>query len=46
MGAGPGIVIQQFQTTAGPVDYALFANRKAVGVVVNEFFNKKDKLLI
>lgn len=33
LGAGPGIAIQEFSTNAGPVDYALFVNRKAVGVV-------------
>ena len=33
LGAEPGIAIREFQTKAGPVDYALFANRKAIGVV-------------
>jgi len=33
LGAGPGIAIREFQTKAGPVDYALFANRKAIGVI-------------
>ena len=33
LGAGPGIAIREFNTNAGPVDYALFANRKAIGVV-------------
>ena len=33
LGAGPGIAIREFHTKAGPVDYALFANRKVIGVV-------------
>jgi type I restriction enzyme R subunit len=33
LGAAPGIAIREFPTNAGPVDYALFADRKAVGVV-------------
>ncbi len=33
LGAGPGIAIREFHTKAGPVDYALFANRKAIGVI-------------
>lgn len=33
LGAGPGVAVREFPTNAGPVDYALFANRKAVGVV-------------
>ena len=33
LGAGPGIAIREFQTKTGPVDYALFANRKAIGVI-------------
>jgi len=33
LGAGPGIAIREFSTKVGPVDYALFANRKAIGVI-------------
>jgi len=33
MGAGLGIAVREFQTKAGPVDYALFVGRKAVGVI-------------
>lgn len=33
LGASPGVAIREFPTNAGPVDYALFANRKAIGVV-------------
>jgi len=33
LGAGPGIAIREFPIKVGPVDYALFANRKAIGVV-------------
>lgn len=33
LGAGPGIAVREFPTKAGPVDYALFTNRKAVGVL-------------
>ncbi len=33
MGAGLGIAVREFQTKAGPVDYALFVDRKAVGVI-------------
>jgi len=29
----PGIAIREFNTNVGPVDYALFANRKAIGVI-------------
>ena len=33
LGAGPGVAIREFHTKVGPVDYALFANRKAIGVI-------------
>ena len=33
MSAGLGIAVREFQTKAGPVDYALFVERKAVGVI-------------
>ncbi|MFC2141345.1 DEAD/DEAH box helicase family protein [Acidobacteriota bacterium] len=33
LSAGPGIAVREFNTNAGPVDYALFADRKAVGVL-------------
>ena len=33
LGAGSGIAVREFPTKAGPVDYALFANRKAIGVI-------------
>ncbi|WP_287086767.1 DEAD/DEAH box helicase family protein [Mesorhizobium sp.] len=33
LGAGPGIAVREFQTTSGPVDYALFVGRKLCGVV-------------
>ncbi len=33
LSAGPGVAVREFPTNAGPVDYALFANRKAIGVV-------------
>lgn len=33
LGAAPGVAIREFQTNAGPVDYALFADRKAIGVI-------------
>ena len=33
LGAGPGIAVREFHTNAGPIDYALFVNRKAIGVV-------------
>ena len=32
-GAGHGIAVREFPTNVGPVDYALFANRKAIGVI-------------
>jgi len=32
-GAGLGIAVREFPTRAGPVDYALFVNRKAIGVI-------------
>jgi type I restriction enzyme R subunit len=31
--AGPGIVVREYQTDVGPADYALFANRQAIGVI-------------
>ncbi len=31
--AGQGIALREHQTDVGPVDYALFVNRKAVGVI-------------
>lgn len=31
--AGLGIAVREYQTTVGPVDYALFVNGKAVGVI-------------
>ena len=33
LGAGPGIAVREFNTDAGPVDFALFADRKAVGII-------------
>ena len=33
LGAGPGIAIREFHTIAGPVDYALFANRNSVVII-------------
>jgi type I restriction enzyme R subunit len=33
LGTTPGVAIREFPTNAGPVDYALFADRKAIGVV-------------
>jgi type I restriction enzyme, R subunit len=33
LGAGPGVVVREFQTTSGPADYVLFVDRKAVGIV-------------
>ena len=30
---GPGIAIREYQTDIGPVDYALFVDRKPVGVI-------------
>jgi type I restriction enzyme, R subunit len=31
--AGPGIAVREYQTDAGPTDYALFVDRRAVGVI-------------
>ena len=31
--AGLGIAVREYQTDVGPVDYALFVNQKAVGVI-------------
>jgi hypothetical protein len=28
LAAAPGIAVREFQTTAGPVDYALFADKQ------------------
>ena len=33
MRVGLGIAVREFQTKAGPVDYALFVDRKAVAVI-------------
>ncbi|MHA1920971.1 MAG: hypothetical protein ACTSWX_14580 [Promethearchaeota archaeon] len=33
LGAAPGVAVREFPTQAGPVDYALFTNRKAIGVL-------------
>jgi type I restriction enzyme, R subunit len=33
LSAGPGVVVREFATTAGPVDYALFVDRIFCGVV-------------
>ena len=33
LGAGPGVAVREFQTSAGPADYVLFVNREAVGVI-------------
>ena len=33
LGEGPGIAVREYQTSSGPVDYALFVNRNPVGVV-------------
>lgn len=33
LGAGPGVAVREFATTAGPVDYALFVDRTFCGVV-------------
>ena len=33
LGAGSGVAVREFQTQSGPADYALFVDRKAVGVV-------------
>jgi len=30
--AGPGIAVREYQTSIGPADYVLFAERKALGV--------------
>ena len=32
LGVESGVAVRKFPTNAGPVDYALFADRKAVGV--------------
>lgn len=31
--AAPGIAVREYQTTVGPADYALFADRKPLGIV-------------
>ncbi|MCG2716617.1 MAG: type III restriction endonuclease subunit R, partial [Candidatus Marinimicrobia bacterium] len=33
LGAGLGIAVREFPTDAGPADYMLFIDRKAVGVI-------------
>ncbi len=31
--AGPGIAVREYQTDVGPADYALFVNKRAVGII-------------
>lgn len=33
LGAGPGVAVREFQTASGPVDYALFVERRLCGVI-------------
>jgi hypothetical protein len=33
LGAGPGVAVREFALSTGPVDYLLFVQRKAIGVV-------------
>ncbi|RAK68087.1 DEAD/DEAH box helicase family protein [Hymenobacter edaphi] len=33
LGAGPGIAVREYPTASGPADYALFVDRKMVGIV-------------
>ena len=33
LSAGPGVAVREYPTSIGPADYALFADRKALGVV-------------
>ena len=33
LGAGLGVAVREYPTKTGPVDYALFVNRKAIGVI-------------
>ncbi len=33
LGAGPGVAVWEFQTASGPVDYALFVDRRLCGVI-------------
>jgi type I restriction enzyme R subunit len=33
LGASHGVAIREYPTNAGPVDYALFVDRKAIGVI-------------
>ncbi len=33
LGAGPGIAVREYHTDAGPADYLLIVNRKAIGVI-------------
>jgi type I restriction enzyme R subunit len=33
LGAGPGVAVREFQTGAGPADYALFLGNQLVGVI-------------
>lgn len=33
LGAGPGVAVREFQTASGPVDYALFVDRRLCGVI-------------
>jgi type I restriction enzyme R subunit len=33
LGAGPGVAVREFSTASGPVDYALFVDRRFCGVI-------------
>ncbi|MDO7877738.1 type I restriction-modification enzyme R subunit C-terminal domain-containing protein [Hymenobacter sp. ASUV-10] len=33
LGAGPGVAVREYPTASGPADYALFVDRKLVGII-------------
>jgi type I restriction enzyme R subunit len=46
LGAGLGIAVREFRTKAGPVDYALFVNRKAIGVIEAKSFTPQGSITL
>lgn len=43
LNAGLGQAVREYQTDAGPADYVLFVNKKAVGVIIDQIV-ARDKL--
>lgn len=44
--AGKGVVVREYPTDSGPVDYAIFINRKPVGIIEAKEIKKGEKLVV